>query len=144
VAEFLLRQLKYEVGWKSVPIALHCLYKDTRLNCLEISKVCAQHDSMTTDQEDCLLNSFTRNQNAHVLFRSVRADSRRTEIPFHYGKSTRTHLKWEHPSGWNGSEERPIFSLEDGLGFLAKDFEEAVDLLFQNRQISFDRIPHQL
>jgi hypothetical protein len=66
VVEFLLCQLKHEVGWKSIPVAFHGLDKHTRLNCLEIGKVSAQHDSMTTDQEDCLLNSFARNQNAHV------------------------------------------------------------------------------
>jgi hypothetical protein len=37
---------------------------------------------MTTDDEDCLFNSFARNQSAHVLFRSVREDLRQEDLPF--------------------------------------------------------------
>jgi hypothetical protein len=39
VVEFLLRQLKHEVGWKSIPVAFHGLDKHARLNCIEIGKV---------------------------------------------------------------------------------------------------------
>ena len=37
---------------------------------------------MSTDDEDRLLNSFARNQNAHVLFPSVREDLRQEDLPF--------------------------------------------------------------
>ena len=49
VVEFLLRQLKHEGGWKSVPAAFHSLKQDTGFHCIEIDKVCAQHRTSRTD-----------------------------------------------------------------------------------------------
>ena len=49
MVEFLLRQLKHEVGWKSVPVAFHSLHQDTRFDCIEIGKVCAQLHTSRTD-----------------------------------------------------------------------------------------------
>ena len=60
------RELKHEVGWKAVEVALNGFVEVLGFNAVERSQVAVQHHPLTTDEQDGLLDLFRLNQRCLV------------------------------------------------------------------------------
>ncbi len=60
VVEFVFGELKHEAGRKSIYMPLHVPYEDAGLDTIKLGQVLVQHDLVTTNQIDPLLDGLHR------------------------------------------------------------------------------------
>ena len=119
----LFGESKHKVIREPFHVPCYCTIKCFCLYPVELCSVSIPYDSMTTDDEDCLFNSFTRYQRAHVSspLCSIHHEAA-NRYPVHCAKSTNGKRKWNHYDGvsaattvvkWKARKERDRLDWRD-------------------------------